>query len=81
MKILIINSGPKPLPAVAGGGVETLIQFLIAGIGDKYDLTVVSVFSEKAEQESKKYPNVKFEYLNINGIKYKLQLIIYYLSI
>lgn len=79
MKILIINSGPKPLPAVAGGGVETLIQFLIAGIGDKYDLTVVSVFSEKAEQESKKYPNVKFEYLNINGIKYKLQLIIYYL--
>lgn len=78
MKVLLINNGPKPLPAVQGGGVETLIQLLIEGIGDKYDLTVVCIYSKKAEEESRKYPKVKFVYLNFNSIVYKMQLLIYY---
>ena len=29
MEILIINSGPLPIPCIRGGGVETLIQMFI----------------------------------------------------
>ena len=78
MKILIINSGPKPLPAVDGGGVEALIQLIIDSVGEEYELTIVSIYSEKAKLVSRKYPNVKFEYLRLDSIKYKLQLLVYY---
>lgn len=78
-KILIINYGPKPLPPVLGGGVETLVQLLIEGIGDNCELSVASAFSQEAKDASLKYPKVKFYYLNLKSFKYKLQLLFYYI--
>ena len=43
-KILIINNGPKPLPAVNGGGVETLIQYILEDCSSNFDITIACMF-------------------------------------
>lgn len=78
MNILIINSGPKSLPAVKGGGVETLIQALISHRVQNCNITIASMYSDVAEVASRNYPHVKFVYLNFSDFVYKLQLLIYY---
>ncbi len=79
MKVLIINSGPKPLPAVNGGGVETLIQNIIDNDKNN-ELTIVSYFDEKALEESKLYKDVRFIYINFNSIVFIFLRLIYYFS-
>ncbi len=77
-KILIINNGPKPLPAVNGGGVETLIQYIFEGCSSYFDITIACMFSKKAKAESCEYPNVKFEYLDFSNFFFKIQRAFYY---
>lgn len=78
-KILIINNGPKPLPPVNGGGVETLVQYILEDCSFNFDITIACMFSKEAEVESRKYPNVKFEYLDFNNCLFKIQRAFYYI--
>lgn len=78
-KILIINNGPKPLPPVNGGGVETLVQYILEDSSSNFDITIACMSSKEAEAESRKYPNVKFEYLDFNNCLFKIQRAFYYI--
>ena len=78
MKILIINAGVHPLPAVQGGGVETLIQMFIENT-DLMDITIVSVEDNYAKSESTKYPNIKFLYVPFSRKKTIFQRSIFHL--
>lgn len=77
MKILIINSGELPIPPSDGGAVEGLIDIFVSNkyIQQKYDITIVSKYSEKALIESKKY-NCHFEFINTEGFFYKFSKIV-----
>ena len=79
MNVLIINNGPKPLPAIYGGGVETLTQFIIDKEFGNHQITIASIYCKAAVEESNKYPHIKFVYLDFNSIIYKLQLLLFYL--
>lgn len=74
MKILIINSGELPVPPVEGGAVEGLINMFIEDkkIQQSYDCTVISKYSLKAYEESKKY-NCNFKFINTNGVVYRFE--------
>lgn len=64
MKIAIVTKGELPVPSVKGGGAETLITALVKE-NEKSDneITVYSIYDEKAVEESKKYRNTKFIFL------------------
>ncbi|WP_409228223.1 glycosyltransferase family 4 protein [Gudongella sp. SC589] len=66
MKIAIIPTGKLPIPAVMGGAVETGIQQLIEQneIHELLDITVFSINNNEAREESKKYNNTRFVFLN-----------------
>lgn len=69
-KICIITSMIYPVPALKGGAVEGLVE-LLARMNEKYnciDLTVVSIYDENSEIESRKYKNTRFIYVKKNKI-------------
>ncbi len=70
MKIAIISPGYLPLPAVNGGAVERLIDFLIEynEVYRKDSLFVYSVYDEEAERVSKSYKYTKFIYIKRNAV-------------
>lgn len=78
MKALLINYGPKPLPAVYGGGVETLIQNFASNYSGNAELTIASYFDENALAESKKYTEIKFIYIR-RTVLFKAQQIVRHL--
>lgn len=78
MKTLIINAGIYPLPAVKGGGVETLIQMFIDNT-NLADITIVSVEDNMAKRESKKYPGIKFLYVPFDRKKTIVQRGVFHL--
>ena len=49
-KICIITQGMLPVPAVKGGAVETLVEYILNcnEVGKKLDITVLSVEDEEA---------------------------------
>ncbi len=61
-KIAIFNDFQKPLPAVRGGSVPTLTNFLIDENEKsmEYQFDVYSCYDSKAEKMSKKYKNTNF---------------------
>lgn len=65
-KVCIITSMIYPVPAINGGAVEGLVELLVRmnEIYKNMDLTVVSLYDEKAEKESRKYTNTKFVFVN-----------------
>lgn len=67
MKILIINYSALPLPAVNGGAVENLIEYILIDNENKkkHDYHVVSIFNQKAKNESKNFNNSIFSYIEI----------------
>ena len=69
-KIAIVSAGVLPVPAVKGGAVESLIDFIIKEneLEDKIKITVFSIYNENAFQRSKSYKNCTFEYIRINKI-------------
>lgn len=62
MKVLIVGSSKLPIPAVKGGAVPNLIEEIIRQneIEKKIDLYCISLFDEKAVEESEKYRSTEF---------------------
>ena len=75
MKLLIISSGVLPLPPVSGGAVENLIDILLQDneINKKYDITVYSIFNNRAVEKSKNYKNCNFKFIDNSSKIYKLK--------
>lgn len=67
MNVLIVSPCVNlPIPAVHGGAVSTLIEYLIKEneIEKKMNLTVLSIYDADAQKESEKYPHTKFEFIH-----------------
>ena len=73
MNILIITPGILPGPAVKGGAVETLTDFIIKDdkINSNNNITIYSIYDKDAMVDSKKI-NCTFKYINANKIAYKI---------
>lgn len=67
MNVLIVSPCVNlPVPAVQGGAVSTLIEYLVKEneVEKKMNLTVLSIFNEDAQKKAKEYPNTKFEFIH-----------------
>ena len=66
MKVLIVSPCVNlPVPAVQGGAVSTLIEYLIKEneIEQKMQLTVLSVYDAEAEKKAKDYPKTQIDFI------------------
>ena len=72
-KILVVLNGGLPIPSIKGGAIETLIDLFIQDNEreKKYDIVVYSNYAKGVENESIKYKNTTFNYINTNTLKYK----------
>lgn len=69
-KVLFLNSGALPLPAVKGGAVETLLDYL-AQKNEEYkqmQLEVISIYNKDAEHAAKEYLFTNYNYINVPRI-------------
>lgn len=85
MKLLIASTIDYCVPDVKGGAFATHVFNLVKcnEIKDKMDITVLSMFDEKAEEESKKYPGSRFIYVKVDDQKeqrYKSSKLIEFLN-
>lgn len=66
MKVAFLTNGTSPVPATKGGAVENLIEDLLDENEKRhgFDFTVFSLYEEKAKQQSKKYKNTNFYFVN-----------------
>lgn len=74
-KIVIVNNGTLPLPAVKGGAVETLINLLIDE-NEKFGrlrFEVYSIADPDAEKRAETYKYADFVYVDNTTIAYKLK--------
>ncbi|MDY3959688.1 glycosyltransferase family 4 protein [Romboutsia timonensis] len=73
MNILIITSGYLPTPAVRGGAVENLIDFIIEDneIYKNHEIILYSVYDKKIP-EFNKYEKCQVNYINTESIRYKI---------
>lgn len=64
-KIAIVTNGILPLPAVKGGGAETLVQQLLDENEkqQKYKFIIYSVLDKQAVQAQKKYKYSQFMFV------------------
>ena len=74
LKVCLILPKGLPVPNVKGGAIESLVTDLINQneIEKKLDITVYSIYNEKAEELSKKYEMTKCKYIK-NNLKYKFK--------
>ncbi len=65
--IAIVHNNILPLPAVKGGGIETLIDSLVEEneIEKRVKFLIVSPYDELAKNKSKKYTYTKYVYVKI----------------
>ena len=79
-KICIITQGMLPVPAVKGGAVETLVEYILNcnEVGKKLDITVLSVEDEEAEKKSRAYKYTQFVYFKQHKKKYNECLMLFY---
>lgn len=77
--IVFIPCGVLPIPAVRGGAVENLVQQLLDQneLYGEYEIIVYSSYEKKAQTCSKKYRNTTFVFIQLNGIKHKIQTALY----
>lgn len=70
-KIIIVNNGSLPLPAVRGGAVETLIELLMKENEKrkKFLFEVYSIHDEKALEAAKQYSYTSFCFVKTHGYK------------
>lgn len=75
MKVCIILPKGLPVPATKGGAIETLMHDIAScnEVYNKLDITIVSTYEVKAYEESKKFKNTKFIYINTSTLLYKLK--------
>lgn len=66
-KLFLIPTDMLPIPATKGGAVQNLIEFFLQWNekNNKYDITVLSIYDNKAETISNEYNNTCFEYVKI----------------
>lgn len=70
MKIAILvsdSNGKYPVPSVRGGAVSTLVEHLVFtnNQNPQINMNIITYYDEKAYQESKKYPNIKFVWIKV----------------
>ena len=65
-KICIVVPPNLPMPPVKGGAIETLMQYIadVNEIERKLDITFISLWDEKAEQQAKKYKFSRYVYFH-----------------
>lgn len=82
MNIGIITNGVLPVPNTKGGGVETLIQYLINEneIQKKHRFIIYSIYCEEAIKLSKKYEYTEFVFLPKLTKKNLIDLLINYIN-
>lgn len=68
LKICLITPNLLPVPSVNGGAIENLVTNVVREQEKegRIDLTVVSIYSKKAFDESKRYSKTKFIYIKKN---------------
>lgn len=78
MQIAFISAGVLPIPAVAGGAVENLVEFFIRQNEEtgEHKITVYSVYTEEALQKSKKYKHTEFIFVKPSMYNSKLDKLI-----
>ncbi len=80
MKIAIITSGMLPVPAVQGGAVENLIDYLLQ-YNNQYhlhDITVYSIYNNKVEHQPALQSKVNhYVYINTDSLYFKICAKIY----
>lgn len=77
-KIVVVNNGYLPLPAVKGGAVETLINLLIdenERFG-KFRFEVYSIYDSEAEEQSKRYKYASFCFVKTSGIAFSIKYVL-----
>ena len=82
MKILIVNPGGLPVPAVKGGAVQTLVDTIIKENDkkNKCELFSITPFDDNAFEESKKYKKTKFIFFKVPRFYLLMDKIIYKLA-
>lgn len=72
-KICIITQCNLPVPAINGGAVETLVEYLINENEKnyKFDFWVITIFSDEAKRKALTYKHTKFVYINESGLPLK----------
>lgn len=77
-KIIIVNNGTLPLPAVKGGAVETLIDLLVDENEKKgcFHFDVYSILDDKAISASRKYKYSTFHFVKTIGLKFKVKRLV-----
>jgi len=78
-KVAFIPCGVLPIPATKGGAVENLVQQLLDKneLHGEYEMIVYSPYERKAQVCSKKYSNTTFVFIQLDGIKHKIQTALY----
>ena len=71
MKIAIVSPMVLPCPAVKGGAVEMLTQYLAEGASIENEIDLYTIFDEKIEKY--KLENVNIIQIKINKIKKEIQ--------
>lgn len=68
LKVCLITPNLLPVPNVKGGAIEGLVTNMLKQQEkfQKMDMTVVSIYDEKAMNESKKYKHTNFIYIKKN---------------
>lgn len=70
MKLAMITSGFLPVPATKGGAVENLIEIFLKMNEEykDYEITIFSIYDEKAKDEIKKFKNTRCIFIKSNFI-------------
>lgn len=65
MNVAFVTSGYMPVPAIKGGAVESLVDYLIHmnEIYCEADFTVYSMYDKQAEQEASKQHHCKYKFI------------------
>ena len=73
-RICVIMGDMLPVPAVWGGGIETLITSLAKQYSGKdgFQLTICSVYHPEAVKAAQQYPNVRFFWTHTKTVKHLL---------
>lgn len=78
MKILIVSDCHLPIPAVQGGAVPSLMDSIIFENEKqkRLDITVLSVYNEKAEHKSRCLKRTNFIYIKHNTLEQKIDSVV-----
>lgn len=78
-KVLIINPGVLPNPAISGGAIETLIDIYTESCVDNYDIIIYGAYKEGINKVEKKNERVEYRYIKTNTLIAKMNKIIPYI--